>query len=306
VKKCLAFVLGGGGARGALQAGALKALVEAGYQPDLMVGTSVGAVNASFLALRGVNLASIDELIAVWKDASQADLLPHNYLSLTLRALLRRRSDYTVHRLRDFFIQNGLSHELCFADIQDLRLLLVSADLNSGKPVLYGQNPEDSILEGVLASTALPPWVPPLEVDGRLLVDGGVVSVLPVEAAMRAGASQIIALNLTDLRPSIQPVHEMVSLLEKIVSTNNRRQTQLEIALAEAHKVPVKHIELRNVDPLAIWDFEAAENCIAHGYEITRTQIGTWEANRREGWRFWRWGAKRKAFRKEKEQENHP
>ncbi len=287
MKKCLAFVLGGGGARGALQAGALKALLESGYQPDLMVGTSIGAVNASFLALRGVNPSSINELIEVWKEATQANLLPHNYLSLTLRALLRRHADFTVHRLRDFFIHHGLTPDLCFGDITEPRLVLVSADLNSGKPVLYGLDPRESILEGVLASTALPPWIPPMQVDEHLLVDGGAVSVLPVEAAMQAGASHIIALDLTDSRQSIPAIHELVSLLEKIVSTANRRQTQLEIALAEARKVPVRHIQLQGKDPLAIWNFEVCEKCIDQGYTLTREVIESWGTPAKKRFRFW-------------------
>jgi NTE family protein len=302
VKKCLAFVLGGGGARGALQAGALKALLEAGYQPDLMVGSSIGAVNASFLALRGVNLDSVNELIDVWKEASQANLLPHNYLSLTLRALLKRRTDYTVHRLREFFIQHGLTPDLCFGDIRDLRLILVSADLNTGKPVLYGPNPQDSILEGVLASTALPPWVPPLELAGRLLVDGGAVSILPIEAAIQAGASEIIALDLTDPRPSLPSSHEMVTLLEKIVSTANQRQTQLEITLAEARRIPVKHISLKGKDPMAIWDFVVAEKCIAQGYELTRSAIASWTPKRRSRFNFWRRRDNRRMDGKERDE----
>ena len=55
----LAFVLGGGGGRGALQVGALRALLEAGLQPDLLVGTSAGAVNATYLAMRGFNLETL-------------------------------------------------------------------------------------------------------------------------------------------------------------------------------------------------------------------------------------------------------
>jgi NTE family protein len=58
----LAFVLGGGGARGALQVGALRALLEAGYRPDLLIGTSIGAINAAGLALWGVDLAGVDAL----------------------------------------------------------------------------------------------------------------------------------------------------------------------------------------------------------------------------------------------------
>ena len=71
----LAFVLGGGGARGALQVGALRAMIEAGMQPDLLVGTSVGAMNAACLALHGINPKGIAELEQAWQDASQSCLL---------------------------------------------------------------------------------------------------------------------------------------------------------------------------------------------------------------------------------------
>ena len=63
LKKNLAFVLGGGGARGAFQVGALRALLEAGISPDILVGTSTGAVNATSLALHGINLETINELV---------------------------------------------------------------------------------------------------------------------------------------------------------------------------------------------------------------------------------------------------
>jgi NTE family protein len=287
MKKCMAFVLGGGGARGAFQVGALKALLEAGYQPDLMVGTSVGAINAAFLALRGANLESIQQLIEVWSEASHANLMPTNYLSLTLRKLVGRSADYTGHRMRDFCIHHGLTPDICFKEIKGMRLILVAADLNSGQPVLYGTQPDDSILEGVLASTALPPWIPPLEKDGRLLVDGGAVSVLPIEAAIKAGASEIIALDLNDTRAYLQSANNLVNLFGKMVATANHRQAELELALADALGLPVRHIRLLGVDPIAIWDFELTETRIARGYALTRDIIETWRSEPKSRFKWW-------------------
>jgi NTE family protein len=283
----MAFVLGGGGARGAFQVGALKALLEAGYQPDLMVGTSVGAINAAFLALRGANLASIQQLISIWEEASHANLMPSNYLSLTLRKLVGRSADYTGHRMRDFCIQHGLPPDMCFKEINGMRLILVAADLNSGQPVLYGTHPDDSILEGVLASTALPPWIPPLEKDGRLLVDGGAVSVLPIEAAIKAGATEIIALDLNDTRAYLQSANNLVNLFGKMVATANHRQAELELALADAMGLPVRHIRLFGVDPIAIWDFELTNTRIARGYELTREIIETWSSEPKSRSKWW-------------------
>jgi NTE family protein len=287
MKKCMAFVLGGGGARGAFQVGALKALLEAGYQPDLMVGTSVGAINAAFLALRGSNLESIQQLIEVWNEASHANLMPTNYLSLTLRKLVGRSADYTGHRMRDFCIHHGLTPDICFKEIKGMRLILVAADLNSGQPVLYGAQPDDSILEGVLASTALPPWIPPLEKDGRLLVDGGAVSVLPIEAAIKAGASEIIALDLNDTRAYLQSANNLVNLFGKMVATANHRQAELELALADALGLPVRHIPLLGVDPIALWDFELTDMRILRGYELTRAIIETWRSEPKSHFKWW-------------------
>src|SRR5512139_235848 len=99
MEKCLAFVLGGGGARGALQVGALRALYEAGYRPDLMVGTSAGAVNATFLALRGFDEQGLDQLEQAWLAAARQDLLPPKPLQLTLRAILRKPASLYSSRM---------------------------------------------------------------------------------------------------------------------------------------------------------------------------------------------------------------
>lgn len=72
--KCLTFVLGGGGARGALQLGALRALFEAGIQPDLLVGTSIGAANATGLALWGVNSNGLAALERAYEKMAASNL----------------------------------------------------------------------------------------------------------------------------------------------------------------------------------------------------------------------------------------
>lgn len=164
-----------------MQVGALRVLLEADIRPEMLVGTSVGAVNAAYLAVRGVKLTTIEDLVEAWHDAVAADLLPSNYLWLTVRVLFNRVGWQPYHRLRDFFVAHGLSPDLRFGDIQGVQLMVVAADLNTGRIILYGTDPQQSVLEGVLASTALPPWVRPLEVGSQSLIDGGLVSTLPLE-----------------------------------------------------------------------------------------------------------------------------
>ncbi|MCU0489025.1 MAG: patatin-like phospholipase family protein, partial [Anaerolineales bacterium] len=107
MKKPLAFVLSGGGARGALQVGALRALFEAGYHPDILVGTSIGAANASILGLKGLNEAGLAALTKVYQDSAEQSILSPNTLRLALRALLRRPVEESTKRLHEFYISHG-------------------------------------------------------------------------------------------------------------------------------------------------------------------------------------------------------
>ncbi len=100
----LAFVLGGGGARGALQAGALRALFERGIHPDLLVGASAGAVNAAYLGLDPTR-EQVMRLEQNWRTVATMDLFPRDWAFLVARALLKRTRFVPDAHLREFFIQ---------------------------------------------------------------------------------------------------------------------------------------------------------------------------------------------------------
>jgi len=283
----LAFALGGGGARGALQVGALRALFEAALQPDLLVGTSAGAINATFLAQHGFTASSLDNLVAAWHDAETADLLPANYVWLTVRVLFNRARTYPSQRMRDFFIAHGLTPEIRFQDLPGPRLILVAADINHHCCVLYGEDPNQRVLEGLLASTALPPWVNPLEVDGNFLMDGGLVSNLPIEPALKQGATQIIALDVAD--PRIPPLvdYHFGAFMSNLVATVSQRQVELEKRLAKVRGVMVRHIQLTPELPIAVWDFSHTDELIARGYEKAVAEIASWHPRKRSWWQRW-------------------
>ena len=276
MQKQLAFVLGAGGSRGALQVGALRALAEAGYHPDILVGASVGAVNATYLAVNGTDLATITRLEEAWLDLRAMELAPSNYLWVSLRVLLNRPTRAISHRLEKFFIEHGLSREVCFRDITGVRLGILATDLNSGSPVLYGQDLEQSVLDGLLASIALPPWISPLEKEGLLLVDGGVISCLPIESALAMGATEIIALDLLDARETLAERPVLGQLISKLVNTVEMRQLELEIALAQARGVAVRRLNLLAQEPVGLWDFRHTPELIETGYVTTQTAIAAW------------------------------
>lgn len=155
--KKIAFVLAGGGARGALQAGAMRALLEAGIHPDLIVGSSIGAVNAAFIGLHGFSDEALQVLESAWIAAASAELLPSNPVWITMRVFFNRVNMHPYHRVKDFLISQGVTPNVHFSELNGPKTLLVSSDLYSGQPVCYGDDPQDSVLEGILASAALPP-----------------------------------------------------------------------------------------------------------------------------------------------------
>ena len=273
MKKKLAFALSGGGSRGALQVGALYALLECGLQPDLLIGVSIGAVNAAFLALNGFSKESLDRLTDAWHKAGASDLLPANYIWLTVRAMFKRSSSDPSRRLKDFFISHGLTTELSFADIEPPNLVIVSADLNTGKPILHGTMPKDKILEALLLSTALPPWFMPVRKQERYLMDGAVVTNLPVEPALKLGATQIVALDLIDSREVLDTGDGVRRFLDRLLYSVERRQIDLELELAEARGIPLLYLDLTGDLPVPIWDFTQTDDLITQGYNIARSVI---------------------------------
>lgn len=281
-KHKLAFVFGGGGARGALQVGALRALLEADFRPDLLVGTSIGALNATFLGLHGFSAEALDALAATWRDAAQADLLPDNYVWLTVRSLFGRGGGHMENRIVPFLARHGLTPELRFCDLRGLPVRLVAADLNHARPLVYGTDPEAQVLEGVLASAALPPWIHPLTQRDHLLLDGGFVSNVPIETALAEEPAAIVVLDLSDSRSVVGlEASGFAAWFDKLGHTVMQRQLDLELALADAREVPVLHLRLRSQRVVAIWDFSHTEELMKTGYALAKAEIADWPARRR-------------------------
>jgi NTE family protein len=284
MKRQLAFVLGGGGSRGAMQVGAIRALLEAGLYPQMLVGTSAGGVNATYLAMKGVNLDSLDGLVNAWQKASTMDLFPSNYLWLTLRALFNRPTNHSTNRIKEFILSEGLTPEFRFADVQGIKLYLVASDLNNGCPMVFGEALDHSVMDGLLATTALPPWITPIEKTGSLLMDGGMVSTLPIETAVTQGATEIIAMDLSDFRDLQAESRGFGPFLAKLWFTMESRQRELEMALAAAQGIKVRYIHLLWKETVQLWDFSHTEELIEHGYKQVENEILTWKKEPRPGW----------------------
>ena len=279
-----ALVLGSGGSRGALQVGAIRALYEMGFSPDMITGASIGAANGSFLAVNGFNQKGINQLQRVWETTIEKDLMPTNLWWQFMRGLFTRGKGFSQDQIRTFAIHNGITPDLHFSDLKDIELYPVASDLNAGLPVIFGEKPDDSILESMLASMALPPWIAPIENNGRLFIDGGATSNLPIEAALRHGASEIVALDLSDPLDGNTQSQNISDLLIKLDQAVEKRHRWLELELAEAYGVPVKHIVLTGVTPVQIWNFRDSKELIERGYQLAYRAMHQEPVGQNQSW----------------------
>jgi NTE family protein len=279
-----ALVFGSGGSRGALQVGAIRALYETGYSPDIMTGASIGAANAAFLSVHGFNHAGIEKLQQVWESTIDRDLLPTDLWRQVMRAFFKRSKGFSQEQIRAFAIANGLTPDLRFRDLIGVKFYPVAADLNAGLPVIFGEDMDESVLESVLASMALPPWIAPIERDGHVLMDGGAVSCLPIEAALMHGATEIIALDLADPMDGNGAKRGIGRFIADLDKTVESRHKKLELELAEARGVPVKRISLTGEKPVPIWDFRQSRELIERGYQLTCQALVGKKVNEHTPW----------------------
>src|SRR6266851_5481813 len=183
-----AFVLAGGAALGAMQAGMVHALYERGIAPDLLIGTSAGALNAAFLASRPATVATAQELAALWRGLRCSDILPLRPATL-ISGLAGRRD----HLIPDQALRRLAARHLQFDRLEQaaIPLHLVAFGLLAGTEVRLSDGPA---IDAVLAAAAIPGVLPPVRWRGRLLADGGIADNTPVSHAVALGARRIYVL----------------------------------------------------------------------------------------------------------------
>ena len=197
-----AFVLGGGGVLGAAEVGMLQALVERGVRPDLVVGTSVGAINGAFVAA-DPGPGTVDRLRAVWEELAAARIFGGSVLSRVSTLVRTRTHLHAREPLRDL-LETHLPART-FAELQ-VPFQCVAASIERAAERWFADGP---LIEAVLASSAVPGLLPPVELDGEHYLDGGLVHSIPVGRAVALGAGTIYVLHVgridRPLRPPTRP-----------------------------------------------------------------------------------------------------
>jgi NTE family protein len=194
----VAFVLGGGGQLGAHEAGMLRALLERGVTPDVVVGTSVGAINGASVATEP-SVAMAERLAQTWADIERSDVFAGSLLG-RLATLARTGT----HLHGNDALRATLTEALPIALIEDLpvRFECVAASIEAAAEHWFTAGP---LVDAVLASSAVPGILPPVRVGDEHFIDGGIVNSIPVDRAMWLGATRIFVMHVGRIDRPLEP-----------------------------------------------------------------------------------------------------
>jgi NTE family protein len=265
----VAFVLSGGGNRGALEVGVIRALLEHGIRPRILVGTSVGAINAAAMAINPT-LKGAKWLENLWRRVTRKDVLPDNYMSMIIRLLTGRSSLFDNKRLKDY-LESRLPKDLQkFADIEAAELYITAADLRTGELRVFGIDRTESVLDAVMASSAYPLILAPWEYQGRQYVDGALVSDLPIRVAVQMKASEVYAIDVGKRQtPKIKK--SRLGVLRVIRQILNATAYQRYIDdMGWANKLAqdkIHYIKVEGFEDVGIWDFNHTTEMIEKGHQ---------------------------------------
>jgi NTE family protein len=250
--------LSGGGNQGVAQVGMLRALLERGIVPDVVVGTSAGALNGAGVAY-APNLTGVAQLAAVWEQLRADQVFPGGKI---------HRAWNVVRRGTHLFENTGLAALIdhatparSFADLE-IPLRVVATDLDTGDEVVLARGP---LKPALLATCALPGVFPIVDHDGRRLVDGGVVNSVPLWHALSGPVDRVFVLNVS---AGIGERIERSPLDVVMTSFMHARNQRFEL---ELRHVP-ENIEVvvlpRPADPRDLFDFSGARELIDAAYEM--------------------------------------
>ncbi len=275
-KPKVALVLSGGGARGAAQVGALKALIENGITPDLIVGTSFGSIVGGLYA-SGYTIEKLDSILVTtnWTEiispsptkkrtnlfVEQKITEDRSILTLELEGLKPviptsiSTGQNLVNFLNQLIIQAPLHPKKSFDELL-IPFRAVCTDLLTGKPVVIS---DGDLGEAMRASSSVSFLLSPIPRDSFILADGGLVANIPVRIAKQLGADIVIAINTTSPLRSEEELKLPWYLADQVVSIPLKTLEQLD--LQEADFVITPDINHQSTD------FSGLDSLIAKGYE---------------------------------------
>lgn len=243
-RRRIGLALGGGAVRGAAHVGVLQVLEGAGIRPDVIAGTSIGAiVGAGYAA--GLSTDALVELFG----------------TLNWNRLVRPMMRVSLNLLSSGRLRRFLAEALPVTTFEELAIPFraVACDINRGEPVVLGTG---DVVEAICASSALPGLFTPIQHGDRLLVDGGVVNNLPLDVVRDMGADYVIGVDVVPRYTQGEPPSNLAEVWQRtffLLSSNAAPPRALADYLITPDVGGFLFSDFRNVDALIERGREAAE-----------------------------------------------
>ncbi|HYS96954.1 MAG TPA: patatin-like phospholipase family protein [Candidatus Dormibacteraeota bacterium] len=259
-----AFVLSGGGSLGAVQVGMLRALFESDCCPDFLIGTSVGAVNAAWVAARP-NHDGTAELADIWMGLRRGNVFPLSPVT-SARGLLGRAN----HFIANDSLRALLEEHIPFERLEQaaIPIHVVATELKSGRAAILTSGPA---VPALLASCAIPGVFPPVTINRREYVDGGVANHTPITVAIELGATKIFVLPVGYPWLNKEPTNALgmaLHALARIVEQKLDAEVEANRGAADIHVMPA--LDIADVSPA---DFSHTKELIDWGYKAARRYL---------------------------------
>jgi len=258
-----AFVLSGGGNQGVAQVGMLRALLERGIIPDVVVGTSAGALNGAAVAY-APNLTGVAQLSAVWEQLRADHVFPGGRIHRAWNVV--RRGTHLFDNVGLAAVIHHSTPARSFSDLE-IPLRVIATDLDTGEEVVLAKGP---LKPALLASAALPGVFPIVHHDGRRLVDGGVVNNVPLWHALSGPIDRVFVLNVSGWageRTERSPLDVVMT------SFTHARSQRFELELRSLPPDVEVIVLPRPPDPRDLFDFSGASELIDEAYELTAREL---------------------------------
>ncbi|WP_434741555.1 patatin-like phospholipase family protein [Micromonospora sp. SH-82] len=270
----VAFVLGGGGVLGAVEVGMLRALFRAGIRPDLVVGTSIGAVNGALVAADPTE-AVTDRLVRLWASPEASEVYGDS-VARQLRRFAARTHLHSPRPLRRL-LESELGEQVTFADLR-VPFMCCAANIERAAEHWFDSGP---LVPAVLASASVPGLLPPTEIDGQHYVDGGIVNSIPIGAAVTAGAEKIFVLQVGRIERALTPPRRPWEVAQVAFEIARRHRFARDLAAlpdgVQVHVLPTGGLEPRDDTPWAYRDMAAVGRRISRAYTASRRYLADLE-----------------------------
>jgi NTE family protein len=261
----LAVVLSGGGNFGALQAGALEVLLQTGIRPSLWTGTSAGGLNAIMMAANP-NLDGVRSLQDHWRKARPIPESPSGLFKVAWQFVHGKEGFFPNEPVADFVGRNLPWGMETFGELfaqSGNRALTVGVEYPGGQPRIFGENAEDRLLDGAMASSAFPIFFSPWQVGESRYIDGAIFANLPVRVAVEHGADVILVIEVRGPITMIQG-SGIVDVASFAIETMLAQQSTSQIEWAK-HEGARIHYLFIGAGSVAGWDFSQADRLIEMG-----------------------------------------